>query len=247
MKKWISLIMILLLLVGCSSNNQANNNNNDNDQGLVEVNTPTNNDDDQQEDSQEMIDHNEIAQQVDLEIYLLKNKEILLEVNHVGEVDFSRLEIYLTLYEEDSEEAIEREFYFTAFGAGNLSYDFSSGLDEYTLDLDKTEIRYGYGSPYLKKYDDLSEFVSIEHTKNDNNSVAAIATNEGEQVIEHLAVVTIYYENNEIVGAHMRYATDLEPDQEVVFDFLSPIDDNNYIVTYDDYFIGVRTAYYPKP
>ncbi len=246
MKNWIGLIMILLLVVGCSSNNQANNNN-DNEQGQGEVETPINNDDDQQEDSQEMIDHNEIEPQVDLEIYLLKNMEILLEVNHVGEDDFSRLEIYLTLYEEDSDEAIEKEFNLTAFGAGNLSYDFSSGLKEYTLDLDKTEVRYGYGSPYLIKYDDLSEFVSIEHTKNDNNSVVAIATNEGDEVIEFLSVYTIYYVNDEIVGAHMRFATDLEPNAEAVFDFLAPIDVDNYMVNYDDYKIGVHTAYYPKP
>lgn len=247
MKKWISLIIILLLVAGCSSNNQANNDNNDNDQGEGEVNTPINNDNDQEKDSQEIIDHNEIAPQIDLEIYLLKRNEILIEVNNVGEDDFSRLDIYLTFYEEDSDEAIEKEFYFTAFGAGNLSYDFSTNLSEYTLDLDRTEIRYGYGSPYLKKYDDLSEFVSIEHTKNDNNSVVAIATNESDQVIEHLSVYTIYYENDEVVGAHMRFASDLEPKEEAVFDFLVPIDVNNYIVTYDDYAIGVRTAYYPKP
>jgi len=247
MKNWISLLLILLLVVGCSSTNQANNNNSDNDQGQGEVETPFNNGNDQDEDSQEMIDHNEIAAQVELEIYLLKRNEILVEVNHLGDEDFSSLDIYLKLYEEDSDEPIEKEFYFTALGAGNLSYDFSTNLREYTLDLDKTEVRYSYGSPYAKKYGDLSEFVSIEHAKNDKNSVVAVATNEGNQVIDFLSLYTIYYENDEIVGAHMRFASDLAPGDEAVFDFFSPLDVNDYVITYDDYAIGIRTAYYQKP
>jgi hypothetical protein len=245
-KKWLSIIFIVFLVVGCSSNNQPNNNNNDNEQGLGGVDTPNGNDADQ-EDPQELIDHNEIAPKIDLEIILLKRNEILLEVNNIGEDDFSTLRVYLTLFEEDSNEAIEREYTFTAFSAGNVSYQFSTDLIDYTLALDRTIVRYGYGSPYAKKYGDLSQFVTIQHSKSDTNSVVASAKNEGDQLIEFLSLYTIYYADNEVIGAHMRFASDIEPNAEVSFDFYSPIDVDNYILSYDDYVVGVRAAYYTKP
>ena len=87
MKKLISVVMMMLLLVGCASNNQPNNNdNNDDEKREGEVTTPIDNDDDQA-----LLDHNEIAQQVQSQVYLLKNNEILVEVNHQGEDDFNQL------------------------------------------------------------------------------------------------------------------------------------------------------------
>ena len=247
MKKLISVVMMMLLLVGCASNNQPNNNdNNDDEKREGEVTTPIDNDDDQ--DDQALLDHNEIAQQVQSQVYLLKNNEILVEVNHQGEDDFNQLFINLTLFEKDSDVPIDYEASFNAFSAGSKSYQFSTQFSDLDLDLKRTITRYSYGNPYALQYGDLSEFVTLNHTKSDTTySVLATARNEGEQTIEFLSLYTIYYEDGEVVGAHMRFVNDLEKDQEADFDFLAPLDNENRMAMYDDYEIGVRSAYYTKP
>ncbi len=246
MKRLISLMMILGLILGCSTNDPVNNNGESNpEQG--EVTTPVNGDNNQGEEAQETLDHNAITPNIEYELYLLRNNEVLLEIQHVGEEDFSSLHVYLSFYEEESDEAIEKEYVFQAFNAGHTSYYFSTDLSAYTLDLELTEVRYGYGSPYALKYENLSEFISIDHAKNDQNGVAAVIKNEGDAVIEHVSVVTVYYDNGEVIGAHMRFAFDLEPDAEAVFDFYSPLDEARRILSYDDYKIGINSAYHRKP
>lgn len=246
MKRLISLMMILVLVFGCSTNDPTNNNGESNPE-LGEVSTPVNGDNNQDEEAQETLDHNAIAPNLEYDLYLLRNNEILLEIQHVGEEDFSSLHVFLSFYEEDSDEAIEREYVFQAFSAGRTSFYFSTDLSAYNLDLELTEVRYGYGSPYALKYDDLSEFISIDHGKNDKNSVAAVIKNEGNATIEYVSVVTVYYDNGEVIGAHMRFAFDLEPDAEAVFDFYSPLDEARRILSYDDYKIWINSAYHQRP
>lgn len=249
MKKVLSFLLLAFLLVGCLNSSSPGNDETKtkSDQAQGEVDLPENNAE-KDDISENSVISNEIATKINLELIPLKNNEVLIKVDNIGNEDFSLLNIYLTFFEKDSGQTIERERYFYTLSAGNTAYDFTTTLKDYKVDLDKTKIRYSLGRPYSsEEYGDLRDFVTIDHGIDPKSGVYALAKNVGDQVISGLTVYVIFYANDEIIGAHMRFGTNLEPNEEVNFEFYYPLDADKKGMKFDDYLIGVNDAYYKKP
>ena len=198
--------------------------------------------------SEAIVISNEIATKINLELIPLKNNEVLIKVDNIGDEDFSLLNIHLAFFEKDSGQMIESERYFYTLSAGSTAYDFTTTLKDYELDLDKTEVRYSLGRPYSsEEYSDSRDFVTIDHGTDPKSGVYALAENVGNQVISGLSVYVIFYANDEIIGAHMRFGTNIEPNEKLEFEFYYPLDADKKGMKFDDYLIGVNDAYYKAP
>lgn len=186
------------------------------------------------------VDTAELAKNVALEMYPLRDGQVLFKFTNNNDSQIATMEATVTFYDDEQKLLKKYNGFFNAIEAGMDVYGLSYDLNDVEVDLTNYKTKFDVQDSDF--YKNASADINIEANLSGDKIMAEVSNN-GKSEISSLSVIALYYIDDELVGANTALAYDLGAGDFDVLEFWPPYGKSYKTLKYDRYTLIVNEAY----